>query len=259
MTMYTDAAFTYLSGPGNTHFEIYVMDTNGDNLRLLTAPPHSDHSPSWSPEGRQIVFHSTRNKNTDIYIMDANGQNVRQLTNHPDVDIYPVWSPDGTQIAFTSYVKPNRRGDIYVIDVNGQNRRNLTNHPANDRRPAWSPDGTQIVFESDRDGQRGVNHGIYVMAADGKDVHQLTNGFTPAWFDPVFTRSVSPKRKSTTMWGRIKQSTKWNWLYCTLSHSCKGQCSEVESESCYRWRGYNPLSTGHCPIFWEDTKGSLRL
>ena len=162
-------AFTKLSGPDNAHFEIYVMDTNGDNLNLLTSRPYSDHSPSWSPEGKQIAFHSTRNKNTDIYIMDADGQNLRRLTNHPDVDRDPAWSPDGRQISFVSYAKPNRRDDIYIIGVNGQNRRNLTNHPADDRRPAWSPDGRQIVFDSNRDGQGRVNHhGVYVMDANGK-------------------------------------------------------------------------------------------
>ena len=201
-------AFAYKSGLDNLHSEIYVMDANGYNERLLTTPPHSDHSPSWSPDGRHIAFHSTRDKNTDIYIMDADGRNVRRLTNHPDTDLYPAWSPDGTQIAFTSYPKEKREGDIYIIDVDGQNRRNLTNHPAKDQNPAWSPDSTQIVFESDREGKVGFNFGIYVMTVEGENVRRLTEGFNPAWFDPAFALSVSPKLKSATTWGEIKQSAK---------------------------------------------------
>ena len=198
-------AFTLLSGPENVGFEIYVMDTNGENERLLTTSPHNDHHPSWSPDGEQIAFSSSRNKNRDIYIMDSNGNNVHRLTNHPDLDEDPAWSPDGTKIAFISYTKQHREGDIYVIDVDGQNRRNLTHDPAHDRDPAWSPDGTKIAFYSYK---RDNDSGIYVMDADGKNIHKLINGGHPAWFDPAFARPVSPKGKFTVTWGWIKQGTK---------------------------------------------------
>ena len=53
--------------------EIYVMNPDGQNQRRLTNNPASDHSPSWSPDGKRIAFVSKRNWNSDIYVMDADG------------------------------------------------------------------------------------------------------------------------------------------------------------------------------------------
>ena len=71
--------------------EIYVMDADGKNQRRLTNNPHDDYSPSWSPDGRRIVFTSRRDGNGEIYVMDADGQNLHNLTNHPEDDYHPSW------------------------------------------------------------------------------------------------------------------------------------------------------------------------
>ena len=108
--------------------EIYVMDADGGNQRRLTENRRDDWSPSWSPDGKRIVF-----------VSDRDG--------HPDV--IPGW--------FTS--------EIYVMDADGRNPQNLTENPADDGFPSWSPDGKQIVFQSNRDDFG--KYEIYVMDADG--------------------------------------------------------------------------------------------
>ena len=152
---------------------IYVMDTDGGNVRQLTDEPGWDGSPVWSPDGTRIAFRRDRDGDGDIYVMDADGGNVRQLTDDPGWDGFPVWSPDGTRIAFASY----RDGDyeIYVMDADGGNVRQLTDDPGWDGSPVWSPDGTRIAFASDRDGDGD----IYVMDADVSNVRQLTDD--PGW------------------------------------------------------------------------------
>ena len=52
--------------------EIYVMGSDGSNLRRLTT---DGDSPSWSPDGRHIAFASSRDGNREIYVMDSDGNN----------------------------------------------------------------------------------------------------------------------------------------------------------------------------------------
>jgi len=164
---------------GEENTEIYVMDTQGENLRNLTNHPAGDASPAWSPDGATIAWISNREGNYDIYTMTADGTNVRRLTDDPEADVWPAWSPDGASIAFMS----KRDGDweIYVMDADGANPRRLTTEAGDDRAPAWSPDGIHLLFSSDRAG----NDDIYMMTVDGSQVIQLTDDpagdIQPAW------------------------------------------------------------------------------
>ena len=84
-----------------------------------------------------------------------------------------VWAgaPKTAQIVFVAYGRDGNQADIYVMDINGGRQRNLTKHAiADEVTPAWSPDGRKIAFISNRDG----NLNIYVMDADGNNIHQLT-------------------------------------------------------------------------------------
>jgi len=59
----------------------------------LTNNPGSDRYPSWSPDGKKIVFNSHRDGNMEVYVMNADGSNQRNLTNNPGGDRNPSWSP----------------------------------------------------------------------------------------------------------------------------------------------------------------------
>ena len=142
--------------------EIYVMDADGENQQNLTNNRHEDWGPSWSPDGKRIVFFSDRDEHPhpkhgrstfEIYVMDADGENQQNLTNHRDDDWSPVWSPDGERIAFMSERDGHRNSEIYVMDNDGDNPQNLTNNPHRDGDPAWlnspfsvSPAGKKIMI-----------------------------------------------------------------------------------------------------------------
>ena len=167
----------YSNRTGNR--DIYIIDTNGENLRNLTNHPASDCCATWAPDGRSFAFMSRRDGKGNIYIMKVGETEARRLTNHPEEDSAPSWSPDGKWIAFRS----NRTGksQIYKIDVNGKNLQRLTKQGINSS-PAWSPDGKFIAFVSNQNKWGDV----YVMDSDGKGVRRIKNQHgggsrSPAW------------------------------------------------------------------------------
>ncbi|MCK6624217.1 MAG: hypothetical protein L6R45_03455 [Anaerolineae bacterium] len=161
-------SFTSVRGDNPDDEEIYLMDSNGENLRNLTNNPARDGTPDWSPDGKLIAWSSTRDGNREIYVMQRDGSGVRRLTNEAGDDTMPDWSPDGTMLAFTSERDGNE--EIYVMNAAGSNLRRLTNSPADETMADWSPDGSRLLFRSDQAGNRD----IFVMNADGSNVISLT-------------------------------------------------------------------------------------
>lgn len=172
----------YISFDSNRtgNYDIYVIDTNGKNLRNLTDHPAYDAKATWAPNGRAFAFVSDRDGNYEIYIMKLNGTEPRRLTNHPALDSDPAWSPDGNWITFRSRRDRTPNSDIYKIDIEGENLQQLTDEGQYNIFPAWSPNGEQIAFSS----RRNDIGGIYVMSADGKRLRRIMNplgGGLPDW------------------------------------------------------------------------------
>ena len=162
--------------------EIYVMSSFGNDQARLTDYQEDDISPSWSPNGQQIVFVRTLfdrkgDRNYEVYVMDADGSNQHQLTHHPAFDGSPNWSPDGSQIAFVS----DRDGDpnIYLMAADGGNVTQIT-HLKWAGSPMWSPDGRYIAFQASID-QQGQQ--VYVMDTNGTNRGQVS--------DPIPNRVMS--------------------------------------------------------------------
>ena len=176
----TEIAFAaYVGEPdesGQQEDDLFVMDSDGNNLRLLASRPGVDMAPVWSPDGKHVAWWGVEpgEQDTLLFMVNVDSGEVTALGK----GAYPAWSPDGKHIAFMYQEEPppgvmplQPDVEIYLIDIDTGERTNLTNNPGGDLWPTWSPDGTEIAFISSRENFLGE---IYVMNADGSNVRRLT-------------------------------------------------------------------------------------
>lgn len=151
---------------GKLRIHTCAADGSGDQVLV----PHKafEESPRFSPDGKKVLWVSTRDGNPDLYTVGADGKGVKRLTNDPAFDLHPAWHPDGTRIAFASGRSGKQK--IHVMNADGGAITKLTDGEFLDSWPAWRPDGKHIAFVSNRAG----NYDIWMMTADGKELVNLT-------------------------------------------------------------------------------------
>jgi TolB protein len=148
---------------------------------------------TFSPDGKRIVFRSSRNGNLNLYVMDADGKNVRQLTDGPWRDNFPVFSPAGDAIAFSSDrdgakdARGNRTFDNYLLQLTPDGGpgalQRLTTDPGQDSHPYFSPDGKWLSYTSERAGindeEPVVQEVVFAPQMYGEVfIHRLSDGKT---------------------------------------------------------------------------------
>lgn len=162
------------------YMDIFEADLDGSNRRRLTDAAGYDAEGSYSPDGRQIVFCSTRDGDPDLYVMNADGSGVRQLTNSPGYDGGPFFSPDGKRVIFRSDRKQKDLLQLYVINADGSGERALTDNAGVNWCPFWHPDGRHIIyaFADYSNPNARPNFDLYLMNVDTAAAERIT--FSPA-------------------------------------------------------------------------------
>jgi TolB protein len=186
-------------------FDIYVIRKDGTGLRTLFASDGYDAEATVSPDGKRIVFTSTRDGDPELYTMAIDGSDVRRLTYEKGYDGGAFYSYCGNYIVFRAsrpgteeelaayhelvtehLVRPTAL-EIFVMNTDGSGMRQVTNNGKANFGPFMHPDGKRIIFSSNMDSDNPRRFNLYMINIDGTGLKQITfseefDGF------PMFSR-----------------------------------------------------------------------
>jgi serine/threonine protein kinase len=168
--------------------QIWLLDLATDDLRQVTDIRGGACQPTWSPDGKKMVFIApcSRNQQTypgsSLFIIDVDGTDMNPLPSSPIGDFDPDWSPVDNRVLFTT-LRDFNRPQVWILDIDTGESYNVSANVANDSQATWSPDAEMIAFVSTRVIDRSQ---IWIMDTQGENVSEFSRSTTrtnlePAW------------------------------------------------------------------------------
>jgi len=175
-------------------FDIFSARPDGSDLKRLTTADGYDAEGTVSPDGRKIIFTSTRDGDIELYEMNIDGSGQRRLTHEVGYDGGAFYSQDGQWIVWRAS-RPKSAEDaaqfknllakdlvmpakleIMIMRADGSDKRQLTSNGAANFAPYFHPNGRQIIFASNvnNTNPRSPNFDLFLMNRDGSGLQQIT-------------------------------------------------------------------------------------
>jgi len=177
--------------PVYASYDIFMSDLNGKIVKRLTRTEGYDAEAVISPDGKKMLFTSTRNGDLDLYIMDLASGKTKQVTNTLGYDGGAWFSRDGKQIVWRAsrpkteeevkeykellkdgLVAPTRM-EVFLANADGSNARQVTALGQANWAPNFMPDG-RIIFCSNHEYKRGFPFNMYTVNADGSGMEKVS-------------------------------------------------------------------------------------
>lgn len=163
--------------------DLFVVNSDGTDLRPITQTPLFEHLAIWSPDGSRLLYERFENvengSGRELMVVDVNGGAPRVV--FPDLGVGGgfTWSPDGDRIAFIAgctrdapCLQDETSPEIFVIRADGTELRRLTNDVISVRGLSWAPSGDRLAYiESPVHGDTE----IFTIRADGSNRRPVTN------------------------------------------------------------------------------------
>jgi Tol biopolymer transport system component len=183
--------------PLYSSFDIFVADLNGNIVKQLTNSPGYDAEATISPDGKKMIYTSTKDGDIELYIMDLETGKEKRITHELGYDGGAWFSPDGKKIIWRAsrpatpedlseyktllaenLVAPTKM-EVYTANADGSNQQKITNLGQANWAPAFMPDSKRIIFASNHEYRRGFPFNMYTMNGDGSDLQKISrdNGF----------------------------------------------------------------------------------
>jgi len=168
----------------DSNWEIYIMDSNGENQERLTFNESDDRRPTWHPSGEKILFESSRNGKSELHLIDIKSLKVKKISSFKEsIPIFSSFSPDGKIIA-VSLKESEDKSNIILLDTLGNLIKELTDNVKRNYYPKWSNDGKEIVYFSRKE-TNNLDDEIYKINLENGTEKRLTNwpkhNFCPSW------------------------------------------------------------------------------
>jgi TolB protein len=177
-------------------YDIYMANLDGTIVKKLTNTKGYDAEATISPDGKKMIFTSTRNGDLDLYVMDLKSGKVKQVTRTLGYDGGAWFSPDGKKIVWRAsrpktdkevaeYKELLKEGlvaptqmEVFVANADGSDARQVTSLGQANWAPNFMPDG-RILFCSNHEYRRGFPFNMYILGKDDKTLEKIShdNGF----------------------------------------------------------------------------------
>jgi dipeptidyl aminopeptidase/acylaminoacyl peptidase len=173
-------------------YDIYLSDLQGGQLETLVMAPGYDAEATFSPDGRWMVFTSTRDGDLDLYLMSWPDRKITRVTKEPGYDGGAFFSPDSKQLIFRAsrpqtpeelaeyrqllsegLVAPTRM-ELFTCYLDGTGLRQITSLGGANWAPYFHPDGRRIIFSSNHHSKRGFPFNLFMVNLDGTGLEQIT-------------------------------------------------------------------------------------
>ncbi|PTX60886.1 WD40 repeat protein [Kordia periserrulae] len=152
--------------------DVFLFDTTTKETTNLTESLQGfSNYPSWSFDGRHVIFTNNSSGTNDIYKVNVQTREIKKLTDYSSNDERGELSPDANYLVFSSDKFQPKNQDILLMNLKTGTLENITNSKGNELIARWSADGKQVYYGSNTDG----NWELYRYSLKDKSTKRLTN------------------------------------------------------------------------------------